>query len=70
VKSPTELRSVEQLDANLASLHLTIPHEQQAKLDEATRPRLDFPAELLQNVVPSLQQAGARITECNPANSV
>ena len=54
-------RTVQQLDANLASLELTIPDEHLAALDEATTPQLDFPADLLQNIAPDYQQAGATI---------
>ena len=54
-------RTVEQLDANLASLDITIPDQQLAELDEVTRPRLEFPAELLKDIAPSYQQAGATI---------
>jgi aryl-alcohol dehydrogenase-like predicted oxidoreductase len=54
-------RRVEQLDANLVSLEVTIPEEQLAKLDEATQPQLDWPAKMLQEIVPFYQQAGATI---------
>lgn len=54
-------RTVEQLDANLASLEVTIPDEQLAKLDAATKPQLDFPAELLATHVPDIQQGGTTI---------
>jgi aryl-alcohol dehydrogenase-like predicted oxidoreductase len=54
-------RTVGQLDANLASLDVTIPNPQLAELEQATRPQLDFPADLLQNIAPSYQQAGATI---------
>lgn len=54
-------RTVEQLEANLASLQITIPAPQLAALDEMTRPQLEFPAELLKNIAPSYQQAGATI---------
>jgi aryl-alcohol dehydrogenase-like predicted oxidoreductase len=54
-------RTVDQLDANLASLEVTIPDPQLAQLDQATRPQLDFPADLLQNIAPDYQQAGATI---------
>jgi hypothetical protein len=40
---------------------ITIPDPQRAELDQATRPQLDFPAGLLQNIAPSYQQAGATI---------
>ena len=54
-------RTVQQLDANLTSLEVTVPDEHLAALDEATTPRLEFPANLLQNIAPSYQQAGATI---------
>jgi aryl-alcohol dehydrogenase-like predicted oxidoreductase len=54
-------RSVEQLDANLASLDVTISDQHLAELDDATRPQLEFPADLLTNIAPSYQQAGATI---------
>ena len=54
-------RRVEQLDANLVSLEVTIPDEQLAKLDQATKPQLDWPAEMLRKIVPPYQQAGATI---------
>jgi diketogulonate reductase-like aldo/keto reductase len=55
-------RTVAQLDANLASLELTIPDDQLAKLDAATKPQLDFPAELLRTNVIDFQQGGATIS--------
>jgi aryl-alcohol dehydrogenase-like predicted oxidoreductase len=57
----TGTRSVEQLEANLASLQITIPDPQLAELDDMTRPQLEFPAELLKNIAPNYQQAGATI---------
>jgi aryl-alcohol dehydrogenase-like predicted oxidoreductase len=57
----TGARTAGQLDANLASLDVTIPGPQLAELDQATRPQLDFPADLLQNIAPSYQQAGATV---------
>jgi aryl-alcohol dehydrogenase-like predicted oxidoreductase len=54
-------RTVDQLEANLASLKVTIPAQPLARLDQATHPQLDFPADLLQNVAPAYQQAGATI---------
>jgi hypothetical protein len=40
---------------------VTIPDEHLAALDEATTPRLDFPADLLATIAPNFQQAGATI---------
>ncbi len=54
-------RTVDQFNANLASLEVTIPEPQRAELDQATRPQLDFPADLLRTIAPSYQQAGATI---------
>jgi hypothetical protein len=47
--------------AQLASLEVTIPDAQLAELDQASRPQLDFPADLLRDVAPHYQQAGATI---------
>ncbi len=54
-------RTVEQLDANLTSLDVAIPDRHLAELDEATRPQLGFPVDLLTNIALSYQQAGATI---------
>ncbi|WUL71997.1 aldo/keto reductase [Amycolatopsis sp. NBC_00345] len=54
-------RTVAQLDANLDSLEVAIPDEQLAELDAVSRPQLDFPADLLRDVAPRYQQAGATI---------
>ena len=54
-------RTVDQLDANLSSLQVTIPGRHLARLEEATRPRLEFPAALLRDTAPDYQQAGATI---------
>jgi hypothetical protein len=40
---------------------VTIPERQLAELEEATRPRLEFPADLLRDVAPNYQQAGATV---------
>ena len=40
---------------------MTVPDEHLAALDEATTPRLDFPADLPRNIAPSYQQAGATV---------
>jgi aryl-alcohol dehydrogenase-like predicted oxidoreductase len=57
----TGTRTIDQLEANLASLQVTIPDPQLAELNEMTQPRLEFPAELLKNIAPNYQQAGATI---------
>ncbi len=54
-------RSVEQLDANLASLEVTIPDDALARLDELTAPELDFPFGFLLRTARSWQQAGTTI---------
>jgi hypothetical protein len=54
-------RTIAQLDANLASLQVTIPEQRLAQLDKATRPQLEFPAGLLRDTAPDYQQAGATI---------
>ena len=59
-------RTVRQLDANLAALEVTVPDEHLAVLEAATTPRLDFPADLLRNIAPSYQQAGATINGVQP----
>jgi diketogulonate reductase-like aldo/keto reductase len=41
-------RTLEQLDQNLAALDLHLRPEQRARLDEVSRPTLDFPAEFLE----------------------
>jgi aryl-alcohol dehydrogenase-like predicted oxidoreductase len=40
-------RTLDQLDDNLTALEVTLPPQAIAKLDEVSRPRLDFPAEFL-----------------------
>jgi hypothetical protein len=62
-------RTVDQLDANLAYLQLTIPGPQLAELDLATWPQLDFPADLLHNKAPSTSRPAPPSTESSPPNS-
>jgi aryl-alcohol dehydrogenase-like predicted oxidoreductase len=57
----TGARTVQQLDANLASLELTIPDEHLATLNEATTPQLDFPADFIKTITTDFLQAGASI---------
>ena len=54
-------RTVQQLDANVASLEVTVPDEHLATLDEASTPRLDFPADLIKTITTDFVQAGATI---------
>ncbi|WP_329065965.1 hypothetical protein [Amycolatopsis sp. NBC_01480] len=61
VRARDDARTVAQLDANLASLEVTIPDAQLAELDQVSRPQLDFPADLVRDVAPHYQQAGATI---------
>jgi aryl-alcohol dehydrogenase-like predicted oxidoreductase len=52
--------TLEQLDANLKALDLSLTPEQIAALDNASRPELNFPAEFLKNS-PSYSHAGATV---------
>jgi len=54
-------RTVAQLDANIASLDVTIPAEDLARLDELTAPDLDFPFAFLDRTARNWQQAGTTI---------
>ena len=54
-------RTVQQLDANVASLELTIPDEHLATLNEATTPQLNFPADFIKTITTDFLQAGASI---------
>ena len=53
-------RTLEQLDANLKALDLTLTSEQIASLDNASRPVLNFPADFLAHS-PSYSHAGATV---------
>ncbi len=55
------VRSVEQLERNLASLEAVVPEDAMAELDRATVPRLDFPADLLRDVAIPWQQGGTTV---------
>jgi aryl-alcohol dehydrogenase-like predicted oxidoreductase len=57
----TGARTVEQLEANLASLEVEIPAEDLARLDELTEVKLPFPFPLLESTVPLWHHAGATI---------
>lgn len=53
-------RTLAHLDDNLAALDLTLPAERAAKLDELTKPTLNFPAAFL-TVAASIQNGGATV---------
>ncbi len=53
-------RTLEQLDANLRALDLTLTPEQMAALDSVSKPVLNFPAEFLTHS-PSYSHAGATV---------
>jgi aryl-alcohol dehydrogenase-like predicted oxidoreductase len=55
------VRTAAQLDANLASLDVTIPDEKLAELDALTTPQLNFPADFLKQVAVDYQQRGATV---------
>ncbi|MYS23835.1 Predicted oxidoreductase [Streptomyces sp. DvalAA-14] len=55
------VRTVKQLDDNLASLDVTIPDEQLAELAELTAPQLDFPAAFVTETAVPWQQGGTTI---------
>jgi aryl-alcohol dehydrogenase-like predicted oxidoreductase len=52
---------VEQLDANLAALDLTLDAEHVAVLDKVSSPTLNYPADLNRDVAPMLQFSGATV---------
>lgn len=54
-------RTPAQLDANIASLDVTIPPEIVNRLDELTTPALEFPARFLRDVAVHVQQRGATV---------
>ncbi|WP_052851093.1 aldo/keto reductase [Streptomyces avicenniae] len=54
-------RRVDQLDANLASLDVTLSDDDLAELDRLSTPELDFPADFLIDVALNWQQAGTTI---------
>jgi hypothetical protein len=54
-------RRVDQLNANLAALDITLTADQVASLDALTQPTLNFPAELLKNLSLNLAHAGATV---------
>jgi aryl-alcohol dehydrogenase-like predicted oxidoreductase len=54
-------RRLDQLQANLAALDLTLTETQRATLDEVSKPSLNFPAENNRNLSRSLQFAGSTV---------
>ena len=54
-------RTTAQLDANLESLAVTIPEESMSKLDELTKPDLNYPFEWLATLAAPVQQSGATV---------
>jgi aryl-alcohol dehydrogenase-like predicted oxidoreductase len=54
-------RTTAQLDANLESLAVTIPEESMTKLDELTKPDLNYPFEWLATLAAPVQQSGATV---------
>ncbi|WP_327292771.1 aldo/keto reductase [Streptomyces sp. NBC_01198] len=56
-------RTVQQLDANLASLDVSVPDEQLAELSALTAPKLDFPADFVNDVAIPWQQGGTTIDD-------
>lgn len=54
-------RSVAQLEANLESLHVTIPEDGLRKLDDVSAPDLGYPFPWLATIAVPLQQGGTRI---------
>ena len=53
-------RTLEQLDANLKALDLTLTPEQMATLNDVSKPVLNFPADFL-NASPTYAHAGATV---------
>lgn len=54
-------RTVDQLEANLGALAVTLSEDQRAALDEVSAPKLNFPAENNRLLAPNLQFAGATV---------
>ena len=54
-------RRMDQLNANLAALDITLTADQVASLDALTQPTLNFPADLLKNLSLNLAHAGATV---------
>ncbi|GAA1283225.1 aldo/keto reductase [Planotetraspora silvatica] len=54
-------RRLDHLEANLAGLEVRLTEEQTARLDEASAPTLNFPAELNRRVAPMLKYSGATV---------
>jgi aryl-alcohol dehydrogenase-like predicted oxidoreductase len=54
-------RRMDQLNANLAALDITLTADQVASLDALTQPMLNFPADLLKNLSLNLAHAGTTV---------
>lgn len=54
-------RRMEQFEANLTALEVTLTDEQRTTLDEVSTPTLNFPAENNRTLAPMLQYAGAAV---------
>jgi aryl-alcohol dehydrogenase-like predicted oxidoreductase len=54
-------RRVIQLDANIASLDVTLPEEYLTALSKLTEPKLNFPADFLANIAIGWPQGGTTI---------
>jgi aryl-alcohol dehydrogenase-like predicted oxidoreductase len=60
-------RTVEQFDANLASLAVTLTEDQLGELSALTAPALNFPADFLAHIGFPAQRGGTSINELRPA---
>ncbi len=54
-------RRLEQLQDNLSSLTLKLTQEEIARLDQVTKPALNFPADVNEHLAPMLAFAGAKV---------
>jgi len=54
-------RHVDQLEANLDSLDVTLSAEQMKKLDDISKPKLNFPAENNETLAPLLAFSGLTV---------
>jgi aryl-alcohol dehydrogenase-like predicted oxidoreductase len=65
------VRDAHQFDANLGALEVVLTPEQLAKLDEVSRPTLNFPADNNRDLAPMLRYAGATVDgRANPVYPV
>jgi aryl-alcohol dehydrogenase-like predicted oxidoreductase len=61
-------RTVTQLEANLESLHVTIPEDGLRELDRVSAPDLDYPYPWLASIAVPLQQSGTQINGIGSAS--